>query len=167
MSIALPSVSSLIEWIHNPTSIYSQFYQTSQSICKVTIVDTILNRKWLYNKSQVIIFNKIFYPSNIYKIYMHAQWNQCGLYCVEIYRYTLGRYFSFDSSLLQTWMSSRRDDHKIFIRNATEDSRLKIYLDALYTSILLLIGHMKNIRETEFHISLFLTSIPCVPRLLS
>lgn len=52
-------------------------------------------------------------------------------------------------------------------RNAKKIHDKISYLDILHIRMRLLIGRITNIGETEFHISLFLISIRCVPRLIS
>jgi hypothetical protein len=51
-------------------------------------------------------------------------------------------------------MSSRGSNVKIFIRNAKKIRDKICYLDVLRIRMPLLIGRIKNIGETEFHISL-------------
>jgi hypothetical protein len=61
----------------------------------------------------------------------------------------------------------KRDERKIFIRNAKKIRDKIRYLHVLQIRMRLLIGRTTNIGETEFHISLFLISIRCVSRLIS
>jgi hypothetical protein len=60
-----------------------------------------------------------------------------------------------------------RVEHEIFIRNAKKIRDKLCYLDVLQIIMRLLIGRIKYIAETEFHISLFLVSISRVSRLIS